>query len=233
MSDAAERSLAGIKLFAEVTPAERAGLEQHAVFRRYMAGEQIIDRQSDSRDMFCVVRGTVRVVVYSASGREVSLDDIDAGGYFGELACLDSRPRSASVVALTNTVVAAISPAVLERVLLEHPKIALTLMRRLARMIRQATDRIVDLTTLGANNRVYAELLRLAKPSPKDTGKTSFIRPVPIHGDIASRVSTTRETVARVLSDLAKRQLVVKEGASLIIKDIKRLRDMVEHFRID
>ncbi len=208
-------------------------MEQHAVFRRYMAGEQIIDRQSDSRDMFCVVRGTARVVVYSASGREVSFDDIDAGGYFGELAALDSRPRSASVVALTNTVVAAISPAVLERVLLEHPKIGLALMRRLTLVIRQATDRIVDLSTLGANNRVYAELLRLAKPNAKDAGKTNVIRPVPIHGDIAARVSTTRETVARALSDLGKKQLVIKEGSSLIIKDIKRLRDMVEQFRID
>ena len=233
MSDAAERSLAGIKLLAEVTTAERAALEQHAVFRRYMAGEQIIDRQSDSRDMFCVVRGTARVVVYSVSGREVSFDDIDAGGYFGELAALDSRPRSASVVALTNTVVAALSPGVLERVLLEHPKIALALMRRLTLVIRQATDRIVDLSTLGANNRVYAELLRLAKPNAKDAGKTNVIRPVPIHGDIAARVSTTRETVARALSELGKKQLVVKEGSSLIIKDIKRLRDMVEQFRVD
>ncbi len=233
MSDAAERSLAGIKLLAEVTVAERAALEQHAVFRRYMAGEQIIDRQSDSRDMFCVVRGTARVVVYSVSGREVSFDDIDAGGYFGELAALDSRPRSASVVALTNTVVAALSPAVLERVLLEHPKIALALMRRLTLVIRQATERIVDLSTLGANNRVYAELLRLAKPNAKDAGKTNVIRPVPIHGDIAARVSTTRETVARALSELGKKQLVVKEGSSLIIKDIKRLRDMVEQFRVD
>ncbi|MCC7047716.1 MAG: cyclic nucleotide-binding domain-containing protein, partial [Alphaproteobacteria bacterium] len=99
MSDAAERSLGGIPLFAEMKPEQRATLEQQCVFRRYIAGEQIIDRQSDSRDMFCVVRGTARIVIYSASGREVSFDDIDAGGYFGELACLDSQPRSASVVA--------------------------------------------------------------------------------------------------------------------------------------
>ena len=233
MSDAAERSLNAIPLFAEMKPEQRTTLEQQALFRRYIAGEQIIDRQSDSRVMFCVVRGTVRVVIYSASGREVSFDDIDAGGYFGELACLDSRPRSASVVALTNTVVAAISPPVLERALLEHPKMALILMRRLAKVIRQSTDRILDLSTLGANNRVYAELLRLSKPNAKDAGKTAVIRPVPIHGDIAARVSTTRETVARVLSDLTKKQLVLKEGTSLVIKDIERLRDMVEQFRGD
>lgn len=233
MSDAAERSLAGVPLFAEMKPEQRATLEQQCVFRRYIAGEQIIDRQSDSRDMFCVVRGSVSVVIYSASGREVRYDDIEAGGYFGELACLDSQPRSASVVALTNTVVAAISPPVLERLILDHPKIAVALMRRLAKVIRQATDRILDLSTLGANNRVYAELLRLSKPNGKDPGRTAVIRPIPIHGDIAARVSTTRETVARVLSDLSKKQLVTKEGTSLMIKDIDRLRDMVEQFRGD
>jgi CRP-like cAMP-binding protein len=225
--------LGGIPLFAEMKPEQRAVLEQQCTFRRFISGEQIIDRQSDSRDMFCVVRGTARIVIYSASGREVSFDDIDAGGYFGELACLDSQPRSASVVALTNTVVAQISPVVLERLVLQHPNIALMLMRRLAKVIRQATDRILDLRTLGANNRVYAELLRLAKPNTKDAGTTALIRPVPIHADIAARVSTTRETVARVLSDLSKKQIVIKEGTSLAIKDIDRLRDMVEQFRGD
>ena len=76
-------------------------------------------------------------------------------------------------------------------------------------------------------------MLRLAKPNAKDDGKTAVVRPVPIHGDIAARVSTTRETVARVLSDLTRKQIVAKEGSSLVIRDIERLRDMVEQFRGD
>lgn len=75
-------------------------------------------------------------------------------------------------------------------------------MRELARLLRQSTDRIMDLSTLGANNRVHAELLRLARSDAGD-GRRATISPIPSHSEIASRVSTTRETVARALGDLA------------------------------
>ena len=65
------------------------------------------------------------------------------------------------------------------------------------------TDRINDLSTVGSNKRVHAEFLRLAKPGMK-VENTAEISPIPIHGDIAVRVSTTRETVARVFSDLTR-----------------------------
>ncbi|MEM9682978.1 MAG: helix-turn-helix domain-containing protein, partial [Pseudomonadota bacterium] len=83
---------------------------------------------------------------------------------------------------------------------------------------------------LGANNRVYAELLRLSKPGIRDDN-TATIQPIPIHGDIASRVSTTRETVARVLGELSRSDLVRRMDDQLVILDVERLEDMVEQFR--
>jgi CRP/FNR family cyclic AMP-dependent transcriptional regulator len=109
-----EQSLAGIELLAELTEAERQSLEKACAWRSYPAHEQIIDRHSDSRDIFFVVSGRVRVVNYSLSGREISFDDIETGGYFGELAAIDGQPRSANVVALNTTTVATLSPQRLE-----------------------------------------------------------------------------------------------------------------------
>jgi predicted transcriptional regulator len=50
---------------------------------------------------------------------------------------------------------------------------------------------------------------------------------------MASRVSTTRETVARVMSDLARKGLVKRKGNTLEIGDLEMLQDMVEEFRGD
>ena len=58
--------------------------------------------------MFFIIQGTVRVVNYSLSGREITLDDLPEGYYFGELAALDGAPRSASVMALSDCLVAAL-----------------------------------------------------------------------------------------------------------------------------
>ena len=122
------------------------------------------------------------------------------------------------------------SPDTFNRVLLDHPAIAQQLMIRMATVIRTSTDRIMDLSTLGANNRVYGELLNLSKQDLR-SDNTARIKPIPTHGDIASRVSTTRETVARVLSDLARAGLVLREPTELLINDVARLTNMVEEFR--
>ena len=90
--------------------------------------------------------------------------------------------------------------------------------------------RIMDLSTLAANNRVHADLLRQAR-NQVDAEGPSIISPIPIHADIASRVSTTRETVARVLNDLARKGLVIREKNALVINDLESFQEMVENVR--
>lgn len=223
-------SLDLIDLLSPLAPHDRASVARQCAWRRYRADEQIIDHMSGTRDICFVVEGRVRVVMYSMSGREVSFDDVDAGGYIGELSAIDGRPRSASVVALTDTLVAFMPPRLFQEIVVGNPEIALSVMQRLASMVRRATGRIMDLSTLGANNRVHAELLRLGKSALKPDN-TAEISPIPVHSDIASRVSTTRETVARVLGDLARGGIVERRQDSLVIRDYARLLEMVEDVR--
>lgn len=219
--------LDGIALFGDLDPATRADFARLCRWRRCSADEQILDRDSDSREVWFVAQGTVRVVIYTASGREVALAEVTAGDYFGELAAFDGSPRSASVLAVTDCWVAALPAGRFLALLESHPALGLNVMRRLAATIRTATDRIVALSTLGANNRVQAELLRLALAAGVEGG-SARIRPIPIHADMASRVSTTRETVARVLNDLARRGTVTRERDALVVNDVAHLIQLVE-----
>ena len=227
--EAGARTLTGIGLLDGLDPAVITAVERRCHWRLYKRQEPIIDRDSENRDAYFVVSGAVRIVNYSASGREVSFDDIKSGGYFGEMTAIDGEPRSAAVVALTDTLVASIAPEPFVELVTTHPTAAHNLMIRLTQMVRQSTERIMDLSTLGANNRIHAEILRQAKTLP-GADNQAVIRPIPVHSDIASRVSTTRETVARVLGDLTRKEIVKREGKALIISDVARLIDMVEQF---
>ena len=226
------RSLNGVHLFEGVEPGRLSRIEERCYWHTFSKDEQIIDREDETQDVYFIVSGLVRVVNYSLSGREIAFDDLRSGSFFGELAALDGERRSANVVSLGVTDVATMSRNAFVEMLAENPDVTQRLMQRMAQVIRNSTERIMDLSTLGANNRVYAELLRLAHEGDVDAN-TAIIKPVPIHGDIASRVSTTRETVARVLSDLSKKGLVTREAGKLNLHDVSRLQDMVEEFRGD
>ena len=224
-------TLDGVPLLSSLTRAERVDLARQCRFKRFTAGEHIIDMQADGRDVHFVLEGTVRVVNYSPTGREVTLDDIGPGGYFGELAAIDGGPRSAFVMPQGGWAVTACMPqAVFLALLARKPQIGLDIMRRLARMVRQSDNRIMDLSTLGAQHRIQAELMRQASALSSD-GRTATISPIPLHADLASRVSTTRETVARVLNDLARDGIVERQKNALVVRDLQRLTAMVEEMR--
>lgn len=220
-----------IPLFAGLAESTSKDLDRLLRWRRYAPQEQIIDRQSESREVFFVGSGKVRVVIYSLSGREVTLNDVTAGGFFGELSAIDGEPRSASVMAIQESLVGSMSHEDFMRLLLNNPELSVQVMRHLARILRMATDRIVDLSTLGANNRVHAEILRQARMARRDPMGRAMIEPIPIHSDLASRVSTTRETVARVLNDLARQNIVRRDRTALVVLDVAQLEQMVEEVR--
>jgi len=98
-----KHDLASIELLADLDENQRRDFEKSSRWRRFASDEQIIDQQSDSRDVYFIASGRVRVVNFTLSGKEVALEDLGAGQYFGELAAIDGRPRSSTVVALEDS----------------------------------------------------------------------------------------------------------------------------------
>ena len=187
MSDRGAEDIAGISLLADLGESEQKAFAQQCRWRYYGAGEQIIDRQDETTDIYFVVSGLGRIVNYSLSGREVTFDDLTAGSHFGELSALDGQPRSASVMSLESSLIAALPQDRFNKLLQSNPEISFRVLRALAGIIRNSTDRIMDLSTLAANNRVQADLMRQARHGWIGATKAES-RPIPGHGDITSRV---------------------------------------------
>jgi CRP-like cAMP-binding protein len=226
-----DRSLARVEMFRELADADRRRIEERCRWRTYAPQETLIAREQDTHEVHFIVWGRVRVLDYAASGREVAFDDIGPGGSVGELAAIDGGTRSASVVAVQRTLSAALDQRSFLKVLADHPEAGLATMRRLTRMVRQASERIMDLSALGANNRVHAEILRLAREAAGPEAETARLSPIPVHSEVASRVSTTRETVARVFSDLTREGILRKERNVLVVDDVPALAEMVASVR--
>lgn len=221
-------SLAGVKLFSGFAPDELSHIEQSCTWRKCKAGEEILTPQSSNRDVFFITDGEVRVVNYSLTGREVAYAELKSGDFFGELAAIDGEARSAAVVAHTTCTFAALAPDMFRAVIADHPSVAIALIEKLARIVRICDDRIMDLATLGAHQRVYRELLKLVSEDPV-RANSWLIYPMPTQAAIAAKASTTRETVARVMSQLANAGIVERKSKTLYIRDLERLDRLVSN----
>ncbi len=227
MHDAEANTLAGISLFKGLDEGERGSIEARCQWRRYKARQTVFDRESTSREIFFVVRGAVRVVNYTLSGREIAFSTLVAGESFGELAAIDGLPRSASVQAIEDSLLAFLPADAFLDLLRRHGEITFRVTERLVGVVRVSTERIMDLSTLGAIQRVYAELLRLAVPDAASPDLW-VVRPVPPEREIAGRASTARETVARALGQLRDGGIVRRKGRNLYILNRARLEQIVQ-----
>ncbi|MDP6951496.1 MAG: Crp/Fnr family transcriptional regulator [Alphaproteobacteria bacterium] len=225
MEEQSPNQLATVELLSGVAPEALQRLGQGCMWRRYKRGEEIVARDSDSRDLFLVVTGSVEVANFSTTGREIAYATIPAGEYFGELSAIDNLPRSATVSAAEGSLLAVVPRTLFLDLMRDEPDAALKVMSRLARIIRICDDRIMDLSTLGAVQRVYIELLRICGPDPAVPNLWS-VYPMPTQSDIAARASTTRETVARVISQLTQDEIIQRKGRTLYINDRERLQEM-------
>src|SRR4051795_9626295 len=109
MSAPTLRQLAAVDILAGLSENDLAEIGRRMRHRRWPAGHPFVGHRDESRDVYFVLDGKVRVTIYSESGREVSFRDLEAGSTFGELAAIDQGPRSANVVAVTNVQVGSVT----------------------------------------------------------------------------------------------------------------------------
>jgi CRP-like cAMP-binding protein len=222
-------TLSGIAIFRALAPDVVEALSRRCRWRRYRAGQTILQRQDESREVFLLVRGRVSVVYHSPSGREIRLGDLAAGEIFGELAAIDGEPRCADIVCATDALVASLSADLFWDLLQQHPSVCAAVLRRLVQMARTHLQRLLELSTLPARSRLHAELLRLAQIGVSGSDRpVGVIAPAPTHAEIASRISTHREAVTRELNGLVRAKLIEKGGSTLVIRDLAALTSMVE-----
>jgi CRP-like cAMP-binding protein len=75
---------------------------------------------------------------------------------------------------------------------------------------------------MDVKHRIYAELLRRSRTDPTDDHR-AVVSPPPVHADIAARVSTRREMVARELKALEREGLLTKRRGAFVITDVPSL----------
>ncbi len=222
--------LRGVRLLEGLDTPALEKLAGALEWRRCLAGQQVITRNAPDRDVYLVIAGKVHVVAFSASGKQITYREMGAGDHFGELAAIDGRARSADVIALEDSLLGIMSPATFNELLATHEALRERMLRGLVAFVREMTDRVFELSTLGVRNRVHAELLRLARNAGV-VGNVARICPPPRHSDIASRISTYREQVTRELSLLTAQGILAREDDCLVVLDIVRLEILVADVR--
>jgi CRP/FNR family transcriptional regulator, cyclic AMP receptor protein len=216
-------SLGRAPLLASLSAEEVRATDARCQWRKVAAGEWVIDYQSEGTDVFFVMNGHARVVI-GTSGREIILHDIYDGEYFGELSALDGRPRSAGILAITDTVVARMSSSVFRELIHRHPSVCDQILATLVAKVRTLDNRTTEQAHFDVRERLCAELLRLSR---RVSDGRVIISPPPTHAELAARISTHREAVTKLLNAIEREGVISRTRTAIDLLKVERLHEIV------
>ena len=210
-----------VSLFWDLDKTELGYISDKMVSKKFENGNLIFLEESEGKNLFFVVEGSVKVTRLSKDGREVILAMLNAGDFFGEMSLLDGEARSANVIALEETEVLSLNRDDFLLVLHDYPKIAIQLLKEMTSRLRKSDRQIVSLSLSDAEKRIALCIVRFADEQGVIKNGQVTIPKIPIQQDIANMAGTSRETVSRAMSLLTEEKYIERNGKELKILNYK------------
>ncbi len=220
-----------ISIFENLSDDELTSLMEIVIYKEYPKNYTIV-RHNDMGDaMFIILDGSVKVSLFSENGREVILDIIEKGGFFGEMSIIDKMPRSANIITMDKTQTIMIKRNDFMNLLVQYPNISINILKELVGRLRKADDIINSLSihdVLGRISRFITKIF-ISNEVPLVNGAVVAFNFT--HKDIAARVGTTRESVTRALNKMLEKHILSIEDKKLVIYNTNKLMEYFQKIR--
>jgi len=225
----AREALRGCGLFGNADERTLDALAAALRLRRFRKGETVFHQGDPGDALFIVASGSVKVVLPSDEGAEPAIVAVlGPGEFFGELAILDGAPHSATIVAIEPTETLVLHRDAFLALIDSEPDLRRALLASLATEIRRLTGHVEDLHFLDLPGRLASRILRLSVECEPDPDGAIRISWPYTQSELAGMIGGSRQSVNRLLADLAEEVLVRIEPDVLVVTDRERLARTVE-----
>jgi CRP/FNR family cyclic AMP-dependent transcriptional regulator len=205
-------------LFADASEKTLLSVARTSMLRRTGRNGCVVRAGERTDFVYLILSGTLNVLLSNAAGREVILSVLGPGELFGEMEALDDDAHSASVMAVTPSVLVVLPKTEFKRCLRENFEVSRHLMRRLIHRVRLADRRIESLALLDVTGRV----VRLLRDMAETLGGRQVVTSKISKQDISKMVGASREMVSRVVKDLVLRGVIGESDGRFVLLDLAR-----------
>lgn len=176
--------------------------------------------------LYCISQGKVKVYKIGDEGREQILRLDKPGHVLGYRALVSGEPYRASASAIEDSVICFIPAHVIKEALSKEPEVAMRMMRLFSRDLKNAENRLTDLTQKPVRERLAQTLLALHENyGITEEGNLDVYL---TRQEMANFMGTTTETVIRTISEFNKEGLIQLNGKRIALNNKSALESMAE-----
>jgi len=219
--------LKNIPLFTLLDKPQLEELEKSILERNYQKGRFIFMEGEPGEAVFFVKSGRIKVTKQTDDGREHILHFINPGEVFAEVILFDNGTYPATAEVIEDCTVGFIRNADMEKIISQHPDIALGLLKIMARRLRIAQNQLLQLALMDTTRRAASMLIFLSSEQGIHTDHGIVIDISLTNQDLAGLIGTTRETANRILNDFKRQKAIDVNKGQVTILDKYKLRSWI------
>ena len=202
-----------------LTDVETRELLKRALTKHIPANEVVFRKDDPADGLYGVLAGTVLIVAESADGKELILNQHDAGEFFGEVALLDGEGRSAAARTREASDLVFLGRAEFLAFLSQRPEAMLRIMALLCARLRRATSLVEDSAFLNVSSRLAKQLIALI-----DRGAPTLRLS---QKELAQMLGVSREFVSKQLAIWREAGIVELGRRHLTVRDERALEQLI------
>jgi CRP-like cAMP-binding protein len=210
-------TLRRVPVFSSLPDEELAQVADLALPRSYPGGQTVFREGDESNTCYIVRSGRARAVREHSDGRSIALAHFGPGDIFGELAMFDNECRSATVQTLEDTELTAILGSDMQRLMRQHPDIAVHLLAALAGRLRETNERLTRQSFQTVQSRVAGVLAEMVDAERPDRADGEGVLIISTQAELAQLAGSSRESASRFLAVLERAGIISQGRGKLVV----------------
>lgn len=219
--------LAKLPFFQDLSQADLAVINPYFREVGFIVNDTICYAGDPAEYLFVVADGRVKLMHDTQAGKEVVLDLLTRGEFFGSLSVLGEDVYPDTAIAQTPVCILMIDKAAFVQILTRYPLVSLKVIGIMSERLRAAHERLERLGAGSVEERIAHVLLRLGEKFGEKKRDVGLLIQAPLtRDDLAAMSGTTTETASRVMSQLQKEGLIRSGRGWVAIRDRQGLQNI-------
>jgi CRP/FNR family cyclic AMP-dependent transcriptional regulator len=210
-------TIKGASFFCQLPAASLKDFDAIKSTAMYPKGALLFVERQESRGVYVLCEGEVKLSVSSAEGKTLIMRIARAGELLGLMATMASQPYEVTAETIHPCRVAFVRREDFVRFIGKHPEAFQGVVKQMSSQYQGACEQLRTVGLSASAQEKLARLLLSWSEGIQQSKEGTRIKLPLTHEEIAEFVGTTRETVTRTLSDFKVRHLVTIQGSTLII----------------
>jgi len=220
--------LGTLDLFLDLPPAALTEVMALTRVRRLPRDGRVFEQGEPAERAHALVDGGVRISQSGSDGGQVLIRFIGPGETFGTVALFTDQRYPADAVTMVESLEVSWSEVDLRDLLQRHPRIAMNVIRIIGKRLKEAQERVRELSTQRVERRIAHAVLRLVRQAGQIAFEGTEIDFPLRRKDVADISGTTLHTASRILTAWEKAGFVVSHQQRLTVRDAAQIMRIAE-----